>query len=121
MSHPLMHARRIVTAITSSRINLTTESAAHRDIEKALASAGIEHTSEVRLSERERIDVLCGTVGVEIKVGHARRDIWRQLQRYAAFPEIEALVLATGTAFPTKLTEVDGKPLFVADLSKGWL
>ncbi|WP_428925015.1 hypothetical protein [Marinibacterium sp. SX1] len=120
MTEPAILARRIATTIGRSRIDVTTEAAAHRAISSALASAGIEHTNEARLTPSERIDILAGTVGVEIKVKHSRRDIWRQLERYAALPEIEALVLATGTAFPD-ITEVGGKPLVIADLSKGWL
>lgn len=119
--HPALLARRIATAITSARINLTSEATAHRDVENALSGAGIEFKSEVQLSASDRIDVLCGAVGVEIKVGHSRRSIWKQLQRYAKHGNIEALVLATGTAFPAAVVDVDGVPLVVADLSRGWL
>ena len=120
MTEPAILARRIVTAISRARINLTTEAAAHRAISAALTDAGIEHVNEARITPSERIDILSGKVGVEVKVGHRRRDIWRQLERYAALPEIAALVLATGTAFPD-VSEVGGKPLIIADLSKGWL
>lgn len=120
MEEPAILARRIATTIGRARVNLTTEEAAHRAISKALTDAGIEHTNEARLTPSERIDILSGAVGVEIKVGHRRRDIWRQLERYAALSDISALVLATGTAFPD-VSEVGGKPLVVADLSKGWL
>lgn len=120
MTEPAILARRIMTAISRARVNVTTEAAAHRAISAALTSAGIEHVNEARLTASERIDILSGTVGVEIKVGHDRRTIWRQLQRYAALPEIDALVLATGTAFP-EVSEVGGKPLLIADLSRGWL
>ncbi len=119
--HPALLARRIATAITSARSNLTSEATAHRDVENALSGAGIEFKSEVQLSASDRIDVLCGAVGVEIKVGHSRRSIWKQLQRYAKHGNIEALVLATGTAFPAAVVDVDGVPLVVADLSRGWL
>lgn len=120
MTEPAILARRIATAISRARVNVSNEAAAHRAISAALTAAGINHLNEARLTPTERIDILSGTVGVEIKVGHRRRDIWRQLERYAALPEIAALVLATGTAFPD-VTEVGGKPLIVADLSKGWL
>lgn len=121
VQHPAMIARRITTLILKSKINLSTEAAAHRDIATVLEGAGLEFQSEVRLSNRDRIDLLCGTVGIEVKVGHSRREIWRQLQRYARHDRIEALVLATGTAFPSRLSEVDGVPLYIAGLSRGWL
>ncbi len=120
MIEPAIHARRIATAIRQARVNVTTEAAAHRDISAALSAAGIDHMNETRLTSSERIDILSGAVGVEVKVKHSRRDIWRQLERYAALPEIAALVLATGTAFP-ELSEVGGKPFVVVDLSRAWL
>lgn len=118
--HPALHARRIAQVIAAARINLTSEATAHRDVMAALTAAGIDACPEARLTASERIDVLCGPVGVEIKVGGSRRSIWRQLCRYAALPEIEALVLATGTAWPGT-PSVDGVPLSVADMSRGWL
>lgn len=120
-SHPKLLARRIGTVINGARINLTSEATAHQSILAALSGAGIDFQSEARLSEGERIDVLCGKVGVEIKIGHPRRAIWKQLQRYAALDQIEALVLATGTAWPASVKDVDGVPLIVANLSRGWL
>ncbi|WP_165375301.1 hypothetical protein [Roseovarius nitratireducens] len=119
--HPSLLARRIATEIQAARINLTSEATAHRDVLAVIEAAGIECQSEARLSAKDRIDILCGPVGVEIKVGHPRRAIWRQLVRYAALPEIAALVLATGTPWPTSIKDVEGIPLFVADLSRGWL
>jgi len=119
--HPAMQARRIAQVIASARINLTTEAAAHRDVLATLTAAGIEYESEVRLAPKERIDVMCGSVGIEIKVGHPRRAIWNQLRRYAALGQVKALVLATGTAWPAHIGQVDGVPLAVANLARGWL
>lgn len=120
-THPTIYARRIASAIMRRRINLTSEAVAHLSILSALEAAGIPYESEVRLTKAERIDVLCGSVGIEIKVGHPRRAIWKQLRRYAALDAVEALVLATGTAWPAGVRDVDGTPLAVADLSRGWL
>ncbi|WP_425070628.1 hypothetical protein [Sagittula sp. S175] len=120
MTEPAILARCIATTISRTRVNVTTEGAAHRAISAALTAAGIEHVNEARLTASERIDILSGSVGVEVKVGHSRRDIWRQLERYSSLPEIAALVLVTGTAFPD-IKEVGGKPLTIVDLSRGWL
>ena len=94
----IMLARRIAAVIERNRIDISTEDAAHRAIRAALERDGIEAQSEVRLSPKERIDLMAGSVGIEVKVGHSRRAILAQLERYAALPEIAALVLATGTA-----------------------
>lgn len=118
---PVQLAQKIVTALTNARINLTTESAAHLGVLEALTLAGIEHQSEVRLNARDRIDVLCGSVGVEIKVKQARPKIWNQLERYAENDQVEILILATGRSWPLTTNSVGGVPLLIADLSRGWL
>jgi hypothetical protein len=114
-------ARRIVTAIQSSRINVSTEISAQNAIALALRNLGMEVTLEVPLGAGNRIDLMVGTVGVEVKIGGGRREIFDQLCRYAGRVEVEALVLATGAAWPSAMTEAGGKPFFLASLSQGWL
>lgn len=116
-----LQARRIAVALSKVKVSLSSEAAAQRDITAALTASGIEYETEVRLSARDRIDVLCGTIGIEIKVKHSRRDIWHQLLRYAEHDRIEALVLATGRSWPGAADKVGNIPLFIVDLSRGWL
>lgn len=113
-------ARRIAVICERSLINVSTEAAAHNDIAKALAAQGLDVRREVRLSDRDRIDVMVGGVGVEVKIKGSRRDIYRQLQRYAASDQVSALVLATAAAWPP-MPDISGKPFFHASLVKGWL
>ncbi|WP_345477972.1 hypothetical protein [Nesterenkonia rhizosphaerae] len=63
-------------------------------ISEALTSAGIDHTREYRLSRRDRIDFLIGTVGIEVKIKGSRADVIRQLGRYAESQQITELILA---------------------------
>lgn len=121
MTEPAFIAARIVTAIHAAKVNISTEEAAQRDIASALARAGFEAQREVRLTSTERIDFMVGAVGIEVKVKHSKRDILRQLERYAALSEIRALVLATGRSWPGAIRQVGSVPLAVADLSRGWL
>lgn len=119
--NPRLLARRIVTICHNSSINVSTEAAAHNALADALQAAGLDVQREVRLNDRERIDLLVDGVGIEVKVQGTRRDIWRQLQRYAASEQIHALVLATSAAWPAGVASVGGKPLFHASLARGWL
>lgn len=122
MSAAATLARRIAELIELHCIPTSTELAAHRRIRKLLEAEGFEVECEVALTRGDRIDVLVGTVGVEVKVRGGRRlDILRQLERYAASDRVEALVLGTGGAWPRGFVEVKGKPLFVASLVGGWL
>lgn len=122
MTDSLILARRIACRIERFRIDVSTEAAANRSIRDALESDGIICEAEVRLTPKDRIDLLAGTVGIEVKVAGSRRDVARQLERYAASDRIEALVLATGIGWPKNgPVAFHGKSLFVASLSRGWL
>lgn len=120
--HPSILARRIASLIERSAIDVTTELAAQRDICEALERDGLDVEAEVPLSSRDRIDLLAGTVGIEVKIrAGRRREIFRQLERYAESDQIEALVLASGGSWPRSISEVKGKPLVFASLTLGWL
>lgn len=118
---PAIGARRIAAIIERSRINTTTEAAANADIRAALEANGYAVESEVVLGPKDRIDLMVGGVGIEVKVGHQRRAVHAQLKRYAEHERIEALVLAIGAAWPLRMVKIGQKPLFVASLSRGWL
>lgn len=118
---PAMGARRIAAIIERSRINTTTEAAANADIKAALEANGFLVESEVVLGPKDRIDLMVGGIGIEVKVGHQRRAVLAQLKRYSEHTCVEALVLAIGAAWPIQMVQVGSKPLVVASLSRGWL
>lgn len=118
---PRIMARRIVAICDRSQINVSTEGAAHIALSKALRAQGMEVEDEVLLNPKDRIDLLVGSVGVEVKIKGQRRDIFRQLERYAASDRIAVLVLVTSTPWPATIREIGGKPFFHASLSLGWL
>lgn len=122
MSHPVLLARRIAALIEQAAIDVTTELAAQRGIREALERDGIDVAAEVPLNPRDRIDLLAGRVGIEVKIrGGSRRGILRQLERYAEADQVGALVLASGGSWPRTVDAVNGKPLFFASLTLGWL
>lgn len=79
-----------------------------------LAGAGVPVAREVRLTPRDRIDLLAGDVGIEVKVKGARVPL-RQLQRYAAHPRVAGLLLVTTRAAELPPT-IGGKPAGVVSL-----
>ena len=92
----------------------------HRLLMDALDAAGIPYLHEARLGPRCRIDLLCGGVGVEIKRGKPERSrLLEQLGRYAACPQVEALVVACerSVALPPVL---QGKPVKSLCLNRLW-
>ena len=92
----------------------------HRLVMDALDAAGIPWAHEVRLAPRCRIDLMCGGVGVEIKRGAVdKARILQQLQRYAACPQVTALILVTEKTVPLPHT-LCGKPVRLLCLNRLW-
>lgn len=78
---------------------------------------GMTAEREVRLSERDRIDLLIGRLGVEVKVAGATNTVARQLLRYAASDRVDVLLLVTTRLAHLQLPQsVGGKPLIVAPI-----
>lgn len=93
------------------------EDALQAGIAEALDQAGFAAEREVRLSDRDRIDLLVGDVGVEVKTNGTSIAAFRQCQRYAHSPRVAALILVTTRAAHTDLpATVGGKPLTVLPL-----
>lgn len=99
---------QLVELLKGARLQFVSESDLQAAIADALDAAGIAYEREVRLRAADRIDFLVGNVGVEVKVAGTDLAAARQMQRYAASPSVEALVLATTK--PAHLF-LDGRPL----------
>lgn len=102
--------------IRGHRWRLEVEATLQADISAKLTSAAIAHEREVRLDAKNRIDFLVGSVGIEVKIKGAKRDIYRQVERYAAFDRISEVVLITNVATRMPAT-ICGKPIHVIPLT----
>ena len=118
-------AEAVIAELRRWRFRLDDEAALQGQIHDKLVAAGFAATREVRLGPADRIDLLVGpedgpAVGVEVKIKGQRRSIYRQCARYCGHARIGALVVVTNAAmgFPP---EIEGKPIFVHGLGKGWL
>jgi hypothetical protein len=63
---------------------------------------------------------MVGGVGMEVKIKGSKREMYRQCERYCLHERVSALILATNVATGMPAT-INGKPVFVALLSRGWL
>lgn len=78
---------------------------------------GLNPEREVRLTPRDRIDLLIGRLGVEIKVAGAPHTVMRQLLRYAESDRVDLILLVTTRLAHLALPQlVGGKPLIVAPI-----
>lgn len=92
----------------------------HRLVMDALDAAEIPWLHEVRLAPRCRIDLMCGSVGVEIKRGAVdKARVRQQLARYAACEQVEALILVTEKNVPLPRS-MNGKPVRLVCLNRLW-
>jgi hypothetical protein len=119
--HPSPAADRLTRLIGSARLDLSTEGAVQRGLARLFEEEQVPYEAEVILAPSDRIDFLIGRVGVEVKIGHPRRAILRQLERYAASDRVDALLLVSSAPFPASGFEINGKPVHIVSLSTGWL
>lgn len=113
---------KIVSLIESARIPLSTERHAQDGLEALFLKEGLQFDREVSLSGEDRIDFLvCGKIGIEVKIGHPKRQILRQLERYACSDKVETLILVSSAAFPRRGFDLNGKKTLICNLSMGWL
>jgi hypothetical protein len=115
---------QVLDLLRGSRFRLDTESAIQADIDLLfrieLGPGGYQR--EHRFGPGERVDFfVAGRIAVEVKQRRAKAaPTLRQLERYAAYPEVEVLVLVTGWSMDLP-AEVNGKPLHIVSLGRSWL
>lgn len=115
-------AIQLVRLIQCYRLDLSTEKRLQADLADALERANITFEREKHLSDRDIPDFLvAGGVVIECKMHCARKiAIYRQLCRYAEHPAVRAIIMASNVSMGLP-SSINGKPVFVASLSRGWL
>ena len=113
--------RPIIHALTAVRMPAQPEEYdIHAQVASALDAAGLPFEHEYKLGPRCRIDFKAGRVGIEVKKGRpASGELVRQLRRYLASDELEAVVVVTQrvTALPERIL---GKPVRLVSLNRLW-
>lgn len=110
----------IFTALSGRNYALIScEADLQKQVEARLAKAKIEYAAQVQLdstSKDDRIDVVCDSIGLELKVKGGTSSVLSQLERYAQSPLVTDLLLVTTKAAHMNLRgigSVHGKPLYV--------
>jgi hypothetical protein len=89
---------QLVTTLRSCRFRFQSEAELQSGIAEALTTAEIPFDREVRLSPLDRVDFLCGSIGLEAKVKGSLAEVTRQVHRYCQHDTISAVVLVTTKA-----------------------
>ncbi|MBU2765803.1 hypothetical protein HAP94_06235 [Acidithiobacillus ferrivorans] len=112
----------LILLIESTRLDLSDEKRLQVDLAAVFTGAGIPFTREMVLSARDIPDFFIedGTA-IECKLRPAQKTaVYRQLQRYVSHTEVTRIILATNLSMTLPAT-INGKPAYMASLSKGWL
>lgn len=112
----------LVRLIQRGRFDLSSEKHLQTGVEQLLQSAGIPFDREKRLTDKDIPDFFIDGIVIECKMrGKGKKmAIYRQLARYARHPDVTAVILASNVSMGLP-EEAEGKPLYAASLSRGWL
>ncbi len=114
---PLVNTASVVAAVRAQKYSYHDEAGLQAGVFTALETAGIPARREVRLSVADRVDVFVDGIAIEIKLAGSVTTVLGQLQRYAAYDAVSALVLVTTRARHRALpTGISGKPLTVVQV-----
>lgn len=111
----------VILLLRAAAVDLSTEKRAQADVEEVFTRAGIAFEREVTLGPGDIVDFLTGGVAIELKLKGARKkDVYRQLCRYARHSSVTALVLASNMSMGLP-AEIEGKPAYFVKLGEAWL
>ena len=112
---------RILMALSTIRCPaVCEETELHGLAMEALECAGLAPLHEVPLAPHCRIDIMCGSIGIEIKKSRPQAaNLRRQLERYAACEQVEQLVIVAprGVNLPRS---IKGKRVTMVALERLW-
>lgn len=115
-----MSAKQLAAVLLRKRFTLATEKDVQAEIAQVLHATVPEHRREVILDDKNTIDFMVGTIGIEVKIKGNKSAIFKQLQRYAEFDEITELIFVTSKTVGIPPT-INNKSIYVVNMSKAWL
>lgn len=110
---------KIQMAIRGRQLSLGDEKKLQAELSDAFNAHSIIFDREVNLDKANIVDFMIGGLAVEIKIRTkaSAMQIYRQLERYCAFPEVKSLLLMTSKAMSLP-PSINGKPVYVLSLSR---
>lgn len=109
----------IQKAIKGQKLPLQNEKQLQQKLEVLFQENNLDFKREKRLDNSNIIDFMFNGLGVELKIRTkaSAMSVYRQIERYCSFDEIEGILLLTAksTSLPS---EINGKPVYVISLSR---
>ena len=104
-----MTSPQVRALLTSRRWILTDEARLQEEIARVLREAGADVEREVRLDARSRVDMMIGSLAIEVKTQGGVVALVSQLGRYADYPWVsEVLAVVTARRLCFEETMIDG-------------
>lgn len=103
----------LATAIRGHRFRFCSELELCDGLEKVFTSEGIAFEREYRLTSRDRLDFLVGSIAVEVKAKFSSPAVTMQIFRYLQHPGITGALLVTSRRKHDLPALINGKPVFV--------
>lgn len=111
----------LIDLLRAAKIDLSSEKRAQADVERVLTDAGISFDREVPLTPTDIVDFMVQGVALELKLRGARKkQVYRQLCRYARHPQVETLLLASNMSMGLPV-QIEGKDAYFVKLGEAWL
>ncbi len=111
----------VLHALKTVRFIISDEKDLHEQVSAALDGSGIEHTREVIIGPRERVDFLIfDGIAVEVKIKGGKLAIFRQLKRYAESDLVKEIILLSSVSMGLPLS-INGRPAHFLSLGEQWL
>ena len=111
----------LISLVRTAKIDLSSEKRAQADVEQVLSGAGIIFEREAPLTSTDIVDFLVGGIALELKLRGARKkEVFRQLRRYARHPSVERLVLASNMSMGLP-AQIEGKDAYFVKMGEAWL
>ncbi len=113
---------KLLYILAANRFDLHNEKMCQQQINDELKDHSIEFSREFQLDSKNIPDFYLKNEGiaVEVKIKGNARQIFRQLERYATFENVNSLILVTNRSMGLPPTIKD-KPCYMIHLGKAWL
>ncbi len=94
-----------------TRFNFGNEKVFQEQVAAVLSSHGFDLRREVKLSEKDRVDFMLGTIAMELKLKGSQEVHLRQLRRYCKIEQVTSVCLVSPKVrfLPNELA---GKPVY---------
>lgn len=115
-----MTPKELIHIIRKQRFSIANEKSTQQEIALFFTNNSIEFNREIRLDEKNIIDFMIGSTGIEVKIKGSKKDIYKQICRYAEFDIIKQLVLLT-TVSMNLPSVINNKPITIINFSRAWL